>query len=551
MPPLAPWVSPSPRLAAALAPVREHRWLRHSAIALAYFAAGHAALAAATEHRAVSSLWPPAGLALFALMRYGVGVWPGIAVAAFALNVSNGLSLLGSLTIAAGDVVEPLVGAWMLRRVWGERLAPRGVSDVLALAGLGGGLATMLGATIGVATLVITGATRLSAAVGLWLVWWTGDAVGVVVVAPLLFAWADAALLRTIWRALAARAPSAREWLRGWHARPWRDVVEQVALAVLTVAIFLELRTLAFAVFPLAGWIALRQGMRGATMATLIVAVLAAWHTLAGTGPFTQSSPTSNLFALQLYVSVLGVMNLLFAAMQMEAEEGRARLAGLSHQLLTAHEDERRRVAREVHDELGQSLTAAKVGLAAALQRTRLRGSLDSERHVRGAAATLDRAIESVQRIVLALRPGVLDSLGPVAAIEYAAQQFAMQTGIPVQLDLPEESPDLDTASATTLYRVTQETLTNVARHAAAQRVWLRLTFSPHAVELRVVDDGRGIGDETLRQPRSMGILGMRERAAALGGRLTVSRAPVQGTVVQLWLPRAPLINPDAERRPA
>jgi len=110
----------------------------------------------------------------------------------------------------------------------------------------------------------------------------------------------------------------------------------------------------------------------------------------------------------------------------------------LSRLLLTAQEDERRRVAREVHDELGQALTAVKIGLSHILSRATRRSSLESERRVATAAETLDRAIASVQRIVLRLRPGVLDNLGPLAALEHEVQQFRDQTGIAVQLELPE-----------------------------------------------------------------------------------------------------------------
>lgn len=503
--------------------------LRAAAVGGAYAAAGWLSLAAATEHRAVSSLWPPAGIALFAFARYGTGLWPGVAAAALLLNLSNGLTLAGSVVIAAGDVLEALAGAWLLRRAWGARQSPETLSDVVAFGGLAGGLSTLIGATIGVATLVLTDATTMQTAVSLFLVWWTGDAVGVVVVAPLLFAWADRL--------------SGRDDARRF---PPDAVLLLLALGVGCDVIFARWGVLAFAVFPLAGWIALRHGFRGASLATAVIAFVAGGRTLAGFGPFTIFSPTTNLFALQLFLVLLGLMNLLFAALQAEAFASRERLARLSHLLLTAHEDERRRVAREVHDELGQALTAAKIGLAAALHRTQLRGSLDSERHVRGAAATLDGAIEAVQRIVLQLRPGVLDNLGPIAAIEYAAQQFTAQTQVPVTLALLPEPLALDAERSTVLYRVTQEALTNIMRHAAASLVLVHLRHEHGELVLRVVDNGRGIDEEQARNPRSMGILGMRERAAACGGRLEIRRHTPHGTAVTLTLPM-----PDDLRRSA
>ncbi|MHB8839730.1 MAG: MASE1 domain-containing protein, partial [Gemmatimonadaceae bacterium] len=152
------------------------------AVAAAYLFVGEASLAAATEHRAVSSLWPPSGIALFAIVRFGPRLWPGVALAAYLLNHSIGIPSIGALAIAAGDTLEPLLGAHLVLRVWATRDGPRRPRDVGALALLAGGVSTAVAATIGVATLVLSGATTLASAAALWLVWWTGDAVGVLVV---------------------------------------------------------------------------------------------------------------------------------------------------------------------------------------------------------------------------------------------------------------------------------------------------------------------------------------------------------------------------------
>ena len=224
-------------------------------------------------------------------------------------------------------------------------------------------------------------------------------------------------------------------------------------------------------------------------------------------------------------------------AAQREIARSREQLERLSRLLLTAQEDERRHIAREVHDELGQALTAVKIGLAGTFHRPQ-RNSLDSERRVRLASATLDNAIESVKRIVLRLRPGVLDNLGPLAALEYEVQQFRERTNLEVTLDLPPEPLPADGARSTALYRTLQESLTNIMRHAHARRVDVSLLALESDLVLRVTDDGCGIGDEEVRNPRSMGILGMRERAAACGGRLELMRMPDGGTCVTLTIPR-------------
>jgi PAS domain S-box-containing protein len=220
-----------------------------------------------------------------------------------------------------------------------------------------------------------------------------------------------------------------------------------------------------------------------------------------------------------------------------ELDESRARLQALSRQLLAAQENERRRVAREVHDELGQALTGIKIGLSALRSRTLRRPSIETDRRLLTVNDAIDGAIDSVRRIILRLRPGVLDNLGPLAALEWEAQEFTQHAGLPVNLVLPTEPIDLDAERSTTLYRTVQEALTNVLRHANATSVTVALEVDGDTLVLRVMDDGCGIGENQLLNPRSMGILGMRERAMACGGTLEVRRAASGGTEVMLTVP--------------
>jgi signal transduction histidine kinase len=190
-----------------------------------------------------------------------------------------------------------------------------------------------------------------------------------------------------------------------------------------------------------------------------------------------------------------------------------------------------------VHDELGQVLTAIKIGLSALRTRTVRRPSLETERRLDSVNAAIDGAINAVRRIVLRLRPGVLDNLGPLAALEWEVQEFTEQAGLPVALVLPEDLANLDAERSTVLYRTVQEALTNVMRHANAKSVAVGLKVEPGVLVLQVTDDGRGIAEAELRKPRSMGILGMRERAMACGGTLEVRRAAGGGTDVVLVVP--------------
>jgi PAS domain S-box-containing protein len=212
-------------------------------------------------------------------------------------------------------------------------------------------------------------------------------------------------------------------------------------------------------------------------------------------------------------------------------------LRALAARLQSAREEERTRVAREIHDELGQALTAIKIDLAALIRD--LPGDSRPQIHrSQSILKLLDEAIQSVRRIATELRPGILDDLGLVAAVEWAAEEFQARTGTQCPVSLPGVDIALDPERATALFRILQETLTNVARHTNATRVEVRLTQENEDLILQVHDNGQGIDEEHLSGSRSLGILGMRERALLLGGELTISGAPRKGTVVRVRIPQ-------------
>jgi len=149
----------------------------------------------------------------------------------------------------------------------------------------------------------------------------------------------------------------------------------------------------------------------------------------------------------------------------------------------------------------------------------------------------VDATIQSVRRISTELRPGILDDLGLVATVEWAGEEFEARTGTKCQLNLPPDDLEVDPERATALFRIFQETLTNVARHANASEVAVRLAKENGALTLEVHDNGRGIPEDRLSNGNSLGILGMRERAMLLGGELTIRGAPGKGTTVRVRIP--------------
>lgn len=226
-----------------------------------------------------------------------------------------------------------------------------------------------------------------------------------------------------------------------------------------------------------------------------------------------------------------------------EISQSRERLRALSVHLQSVREEELARVAREIHDELGQVLTGLKYDVYwIREQLTRAREESATAAVVEKTQSMLkniDSTILSVRRIMTELRPAVLDDLGLAAAIEWQARDFQERTGIQCNLISNVEELDLDSETLTSVFRIFQESLTNIARHAGASMVSIGLQSDGETLSLEMEDDGRGIKDEEIATKQSFGIMGMRERARLLNGKLDISSARAKGTTVSLQIPLA------------
>ncbi len=215
-------------------------------------------------------------------------------------------------------------------------------------------------------------------------------------------------------------------------------------------------------------------------------------------------------------------------------------LRALSARLRSAREEESTRIAREVHDEIGQALTALQMDVAWLGRKLDASGSPDPENlaaKLRSMSELIDETIGAVQRIATDLRPGVLDELGLEAAIEWHVREFENRTGIACRLHSDLGGVRVDSKRAMTIFRILQEALTNVARHSGSTSVDIRLTADRDRLRLEVEDDGRGLPEDRREVVQSLGVLGMRERARSLGGDLSIGRASRSGTVVTLTIP--------------
>jgi two-component system sensor histidine kinase UhpB len=223
-----------------------------------------------------------------------------------------------------------------------------------------------------------------------------------------------------------------------------------------------------------------------------------------------------------------------------EAEEqllqSQDELRKLAAYVESAREEERTRIAREIHDELGQSMTALKMDVSWLEKKLAAESPSHAEK-TQEMIRLIDSTIRSIRRIATELRPGVLDNLGIQAAVEWQAQEFEHHTGIRCTISFEPQTIELDDLRSTALFRILQETLTNVARHAQATEVHIALSLDDARATLEIRDNGIGIAKNHLAVMNSFGIIGIRERVSHFGGSVSFSGTPGKGTDVRIILP--------------
>ena len=221
-----------------------------------------------------------------------------------------------------------------------------------------------------------------------------------------------------------------------------------------------------------------------------------------------------------------------------ELEISHEELRNLAAHLQSVREEERLKIAREIHDELGQILTALKLDL------NYVQGKLPADQQVlqekmQSDIALVDECIQSVKKICNELRPGLLDHLGIEAALEWQAEEFQRRTGIRCRVSFSPDSLDIDIDRATALFRIFQEALTNVIKHSKATTVTSKLSERDNSIIFEIADNGIGISEENMRKVNSFGLLGMRERVRMWDGHLSIGNGG-KGTTITILIPRDP-----------
>jgi len=219
-----------------------------------------------------------------------------------------------------------------------------------------------------------------------------------------------------------------------------------------------------------------------------------------------------------------------------DLKNSRDQLRNLASHLQSIREEERLIMAREIHDELGQVLTALKMDLIW-MQKRLNTDQTDQLKKVQSMSDLIDMTVMTVRRISTELRPGLIDDLGLPAAIEWYCGEFQNRTGIKCDLDLDEKEHILKQDRSIAVFRIFQESLTNVARHSKATKVHARLQFDDNTLKMEIRDNGIGITEDQINSPKSLGLIGLKERVNPWGGEVIISGVHSKGTTVKVLLP--------------
>ena len=487
------------------------------------------------------SFWLPAGLYVAALLVSKRRAWPWLVLAAVAGNLAfdlaHGTNLVVALLFCLANSVQSVGGAWLVRRFVAERPTLATVKEFVGFLGFAAVLSTAAGATIGAATLAAFGLSE--SFLQSWKVWWGSNAMAILLLSPFILTWFSV-----------ARADYRR------FAQPTR-LLEAALLLLLLIALIWHLLFMGQGimapdkgrmVLPLL-WAGLRFGPFGAAAASLLLAVLIAFFTtqfFTGLTP-DQVSSGEYVFVMQFSLAVAALVALIPAIVMderdrkmLELREREERLRQLSRHLIEVEEVERRNINRELHDRIGQNLSALNLSLE--IIRGQLPGnSLPAVRtRLDDAQVLLEATLKQVRNVMADLRPIALDDYGLIAALRTYTADFANRFELAVTVNGRDSVPRLSIATETAVFRIAQEALNNIAKHARARKVEITLAETPRQFSLTIADDG--IGYDTGRQQQekpTYGMTTMRERAEAIGASLTVNTTPGRGTRVTVSIERA------------
>ena len=538
-----------------------HRWSLIGALIVVYFFAGKLGLQFAFLNSSATPVWPPTGIALAALLLLGYRVAPAIFIGAFLVNITTTGSISSSLGIAAGNTLEALAGAFLVNRYANGLAAFDRARHILAFSVLAGLVSTLISATIGVTSLLLTGHAELSQMRSIWLTWWLGDAAGAMIITPLLVLWGTTRNLGSL------------------RERPGEALLLLLAVAGAGALVFLHSDLnrypLPFLCIPALIWGAFRFGQREVATGVAILSALAVWATVSGNGPFVMTGENESLLLLQAFMGSIAAMTLPVAALIWERKTiEQQRLELLDRERAARAEAE---AANRSKDEFLAMLShELRNPLAAICNASQVLANLNAQSGFGG------RSVEIIGRQAKHLTRLVDDLLdvGRVTArkIVLAEQRVnladAVQRSVAMFVDvgrLKEHGTEVNLASTWVngdpdrLSQIIDNLLTNAIKYTpAGGLIRLQTQIEGEESVLRVTDNGIGIGADLLGRvfdlftqgqrslDRSQGGLGIgltlvRHLVELHGGRVEAySAGPSRGSMFVVRFPRAESRRTDA-----
>jgi signal transduction histidine kinase len=465
------------------------------------------------------AFWPATGVGIAVLYLGGLRWWPGILLGDL-LTREFTLPLWAVLVETAGNMARALVAVVILQRLVGRRAAMdrlEHVGAVFAAVAIG----ETVSATVAMLARQAGGLIEVSDMGVFWRSWWLGGLAGGLVVVPLALAWAHARV-------------------SAWRGRRAVEGALMLAAVIGLSAIALSAdQPVTYIVFPAFIWAALRFGPPGATLAVAVAAVIAVLATSYEQGPFVEHSPTDSALNLQLYIVFAALTTGCLAAIVGERRRAALELADSQRREGERAALERQRIARDLHDSVSQSLFSTTLHVRTAqhaleLEQLDATGPVGEELNEIG---QLTRgALAEMRALIFELRPGALAEEGLVAALAKQASALGAREGLVIEVDGPDAPLPIGPEVEEQLYRLGQEALANVVKHARASTATVHIVAADDVVSVEVSDDGRGF-DPAAVGPEHFGLRSMRGRIADLGGRLEVASTPGRGTVLRVVVP--------------
>jgi signal transduction histidine kinase len=471
-----------------------------------------------------SPFWLPDSVLLCALLLTPAGSWwifvATIVPVRLLVGAVPGTPLWFQLMAIANDAAKGVAAAWLLQRVLGRRVRLEKLSEFLIFLGIAAVAVPAFSAMLAAPARYLLGHPFWSSAYG----WYLGDALAQVIVTPTLLYWCD----RTY---------------RHRSARLSELLIVLMGLAVASLAAFVFGRnghalSLVYVPVPFLIWAAVRLRPFGTANAIALVAIFAIVGAARGTGMFAEAG--SSVLSLQLFLLVFGVSLLSLAILTVEREAFAELEQEASRRILSAQEEERSRIARELHDDLAQEMAL----LHLSLEQFGASNDLSAAAHqaVNELVEMSSQMMSSVRKLSHGLHPATLDLIGLDVAIKGLCGDIERQHNLPVQYSSHQVPKRLERMVSVSTFRIAQEALRNVVKHSRATAAAVDLSRKGNRLVLCVSDDGDGFDVHAVDGRTGLGLISMRERLTLIGGELSIYSSPRVGTRVRVEVP--------LERRP-